>query len=123
MPQSVARTCHPSNPTESARQLLPLGLSTRHAERREADRIAFAGEVAVSWELPCTDSVLADIVDISETGLRIATAYMVPIGRRGEALHVLPERSRIGRPFVVVWSIEMPDGAFHSGVRFTDRDA
>jgi hypothetical protein len=91
-------------------------------DRRRVRRIELQGEIAVRWEVPSAHPVLVEIVDISDTGMRISTAHLVPVGRRGHALHTLPERSRIERGFMVVWSIEMPDGAFHSGVRFTDRE-
>ena len=137
MLQQSARTRQPQLPQRPTTQSLPEGQDftkvmaktsglkssePREHERRRARRISFPGEIAVRWEFPNPNPVLVEIVDISDTGLRISTTHLVPVERRGEALHIVPERSSIGRPFVVVWSVEMLDGAFHSGVRFTDRD-
>jgi len=88
-------------------------------ERRSSPRVAFPADVAVHWEGPSAFPVLQELVDIGDGGCCLRTGHRLAVGRAGEVLTVLPERSRIGRPFVVVWSREMPDGSFHSGCRFS----
>ena len=98
----------------------PVGPWRAIHERRNSRRVSFSAEVVLLWEWPAEYPVLQELVDIGDGGFCLHTGHLIPVGRAGRAVSVLPERSSIGRPFVVAWSREMPDGSFHSGCRFTD---
>ena len=128
MPHS---TLHPSIHSPTQPRVAPPGdrlhRSTQDAgprrtflERRNSPRVAFPAEVAVRWGGPSPFPVLQELVDIGEGGFCLRSGHQLSTGRSGDALTVLPERSHIGRPFVVAWSRQMPDGSFHSGCRFAD---
>lgn len=76
--------------------------------------------VALHWHGPVSVPALNELVDLSATGMRITSGHLVPVGMRGQAMFAVPDQLFIGRNFVVVWSIEMPDGSFDSGCRFID---
>jgi len=101
-------------------QIMVQSTGSDPAERRQSPRLGFGGWVALHWLGPSAVPALTVLVDLSATGMRITSGHRVPIGMRGQAMFAVPDQLFIGRRFVVVWSIEMPDGSFDSGCRFTD---
>src|SRR5258708_4504730 len=74
--------------------------------------------------------VTADLVDVSEGGIRISVLTPLAIGSKIEVRGKLDEsRSERVRPATVLWCTEKINGNFHAGLEFgdcgsgTDRDA
>ncbi len=95
----------------------PLGVAGT-SERRESPRIALSAGLVVVWRDAAELAETHTILDYGLGGFRLRTERVVPVGRIGRAVHMLPERAAVDLDVLVVWSVVRPDGTCDFGVRF-----
>ncbi len=91
------------------------------ANRREAARTSIDAEVVVTWHFQPGQPVRYRSLDLSETGMRIATSTPLLEGMTGVLVSVLPEGRRLDRAVMVVWCRSdgrTSTGSHEAGLRF-----
>jgi hypothetical protein len=94
---------------------------TTSTDRREADRTAVDTEVVVTWHFQPGQAVRYRSLDLSETGMRIASSTPLLEGMTGVLVSVLPEGMRLDRAVMVVWCRSdgrTSTGGHEAGLRF-----
>ena len=87
-------------------------------ERRQSPRIALSAKLVVVWRDSAGTAETHVIGDYGLGGFRLKSDRVVPVGRIGRAIHILPERVGVDVDVLVVWSVTKPDGGSEFGVRF-----
>ena len=89
--------------------------------RREAERTTVDTEVVVTWHFQPGQPVRYRSLDLSETGMRIASSTPLLEGMTGVLVSLLPEGKRLDRAVMVVWSRSdgrTSNGGHEAGLRF-----
>jgi hypothetical protein len=92
--------------------------STGQDERRDSPRITLSAQVVVVWRDAAQMAETHTILDYGLGGFRLRADRIVPVGRIGRAVNMLPERVAVDLDVVVVWSVVRPNGQCDFGVRF-----
>ncbi len=91
--------------------------STGQDERRDSPRITLSAQVVVVWRDAAQMAETHTILDYGLGGFRLRADRIVPVGRIGRAVNMLPERVAVDLDVVVVWSVVRPNGQCDFGVR------
>jgi hypothetical protein len=94
---------------------------TTPIDRREADRNTVQTDVVVTWHFQPGQAVRYRSLDLSDTGIRIASSTPLLEGMTGVLVSVLPEGKRLDRAVMVVWSRSdgrTSTGGHEAGLRF-----
>jgi hypothetical protein len=109
--------CHPAMLNDSTMRKN----ETAPIDRREAERTSVETEVVVTWHFQPGQPVRYRSLDLSDTGMRIASSTPLLEGMTGVLVSVLPEGRRLDRAVMVVWSRSdgrTSGGGHEAGLRF-----
>lgn len=90
------------------------------SDKRLSPRVPFSSHLVVAWRDAAGLCETHQVGDMGFGGFRLIADRVIPVGRIGRAIHILPSRTAVDTDILVVWSLERSGGGCDIGVRLLD---
>jgi len=89
-------------------------------ERRSEGRLEHQAEAVIAWNHDLAQRVRVRVVNISESGMRIASTLPILEDSTGLVFRLLPDGVDLNKVFTVRWVRDNVDGdgEYHAGLQF-----